>query len=151
MWLFVPSWTAACSFPCLSLSPRICSNSYSLSRWCYLTISSSAMYFSFCLQSFPASGSSPISRLFTSGSQSIGASASTSVLPMNIQSWVPLGLTCLISLQSKGLSRAFSSTVRKHQFLVLSLLYPTLTSVYDYWKYSFDLMDPCCQSDISAF
>ena len=110
-------WTAACSFPCLSPSPRICSNSYSLSWWCYLTISSSATSFSFCLQSFPAWGSFPMSQLFSSGDQSIGASASTSVLPMNIQSWVPLGLTCLISLKSKGLSRAFSSTtVWKHLF-----------------------------------
>ena len=83
--------------PCPSLSPGVCSNSCPLSWWCYLTISSSATLFSFCLQSFPASGSFTMSQLFTSGGQSIGASAS--VLPMNIQNWFPLGLTGLIILQ----------------------------------------------------
>ena len=97
--------------PCPSLSPGVCSDSYPLSQWCYLTISSSVALFSFCLQSFPASGSFPMSRVFTSGGQSIGASASASVLPMNIQGWFPLGLTGLISLLSKGLSRVFSSTI----------------------------------------
>ena len=104
---------------CLPRSPRVCSNSCSLSGWCYPTISSSVTPFSNCLQSFPASGSFPMSLLFTSGSQSIGAWAwaSTLVLPMNIQGWCPLGLTDLISLQSKGLSRVFSNTiVQKHQF-----------------------------------
>ena len=81
------------------LFPRVCSNSYPLSQWRYLTISSSATLFSFCPQSFPASGSFPVSRLFASGGQSIGASASASVLPMNIQGWYPLGWTGLISLQ----------------------------------------------------
>ena len=108
--------------PCRSPSPRVCSNSCSLSWWCYLIISSSEAPFSFCLQSFPASGSFPMSQLFASGGQSIGASASTSVLPMNIQGWFPLGLTGLISLQSKGLSRVFSSTtIRKHQFFSTQL------------------------------
>ena len=103
-------------FPCLSLSPGVCSNSCPLSWWCYLTISSSAALF-FCLQSFPESKSFPVSWLFTSGSQSIRASALASVLPVNMQGWFPLGLTGLISLQSKGLSRVFSSaTVWKHQF-----------------------------------
>ena len=79
--------------------------------------SQSAIPFSPCLQSFLASGSVPMSQVFTSGGQSIGTSASTSVLPMNIQDWFPLGLTVLISLQSKGLSRVFSNTtVQKHQF-----------------------------------
>ena len=88
-----------------------------LSWWCYLTILSSATPFPFCLQSFPASGTFPISQFLTSGGQSIGASASASVLPMNIQDWFPLERTGLISLQSKGLSRIFfSTTVRKHQF-----------------------------------
>ena len=91
---------------CPSLSPGVCSNSYLLNWWCPLTISSSAAPFSFRLQSFPASGSFPMSRLFASGGQSIGASAS--VLPMNIQGWFPLGLTGLISLLSKGLWRVFS-------------------------------------------
>ena len=87
---------------CLPLSSRIWSNSCPLTQWCYLTISFSAAPFSFCLQSFPASESFPMSQLFTSGGQSIGASAS--VLPMNIQGWFLLGLTGLISLLSKGLS-----------------------------------------------
>ena len=87
-----------------------------VSQWCDATISSSAIPFSFCLQSFPASGSFLMSRLFASGGQSIGASASASVLPMNIQDWFPLGLTGLISLQSKGFSRVFSNTtVQKAQ------------------------------------
>ena len=98
-----------------SLSPGACSNSGPLSQWCHPTIASSVIPFSSCLQSFPASGSFPVSRLFTSGGQSIGASASASVLL--IQDWFPLGWTGWISLQSKGLSRVFSNTtVRKHQF-----------------------------------
>ena len=97
--------------------PGVCSNSCPLSQWCHPTISSSAAPFSFCLQSFPASGYFPVNQLFTSGGQSIGASASESALPMNIQGWFPLGLTGLISLLSKGLSRVFSSTtVWKYQF-----------------------------------
>ena len=91
-------WTTAHQAP-LPLSPRVCSNSFPLSHWCYLTISSSATPFSFCLQSFPASGSFPMSRLFPSGSQSTEASASASVLPMHIQGWFSLGRTGLISLQ----------------------------------------------------
>ena len=102
--------------PCPSLSPWVCSNSCPLSQWCHPTISSSVTYFSSCPQSFPASESFPISWLFPSGDQSIGASTSASVLPMNIQSWFPSGLTGLISLLSKGLSRVFNSTVQKHQF-----------------------------------
>ena len=101
---------------CPSLSPGVCSDSCPL-NWCHPTISSSVIPFSSCLQSFPASGSFPMSRLFASGSQSIGASASASALPMNIQAWFPLGWTGLISLLSKGLSRVFSSTtIRKYQF-----------------------------------
>ena len=101
--------------PCPSLSSRVCSNSCTLSWWCYPTISSSVIPF-FCLQSFPASGSFPMSQLFASGGQSIVTSAS--VLPMNIQGWFSLGWISLVSLQSKGLSRVFSSTtVRKHQSL----------------------------------
>ena len=88
-----------------------------LSQWCHPTISSSVVPFSSCFQSFPASGFSPLSQLFASGSQSIGASASASILPMKFQDWFPLGLTGCISLQSKGLSRVFSNTtVQKHQF-----------------------------------
>ena len=94
-------------FPCPSPSPAVCSDSHPLSRWCYLTISSSAALFSFCLQSFPASGSFPMSQLFASGSQRIGASASASVLHMNIQGWFPLGLTGLMSLQVKETLKSF--------------------------------------------
>ena len=103
--------------PCPSLSPEVCSNSCPLSQWCHPTISSSVIPFSSCLQSFPESGSFQMSQLFTSAGQSIGASASASVLPMNIQDWFPLRLTGLISLQSKGLSKVFSrTTIWKHQF-----------------------------------
>ena len=99
--------------PCPSLSSRVGSSSCPLNRWCYPTISSFVVPFSSWLQSFPSSGSFPMSQLFASVSQSIVASAS--VLPVNIQDWFPLGLTGLISLQSTGLSRVFSSTtVRKH-------------------------------------
>ena len=102
--------------PCPSPSPRACSNSCPLSRWCHPTVLSSVSSFSSCLQSFPASGSFLMSWLFTSGGQSIGVSASASELPMNIQDWFPLGLTGLI-FQSKGLSRVFSnSTTQKRQF-----------------------------------
>ena len=94
-------------FPVLHY-PGVCSNSCALSRWCYLTVSCFATLSSSCLQPFPASGSFPVSQFFVSGGQGIGASASTSVLPMNIQGWFPLGLTSLISLQSKGSSRVFN-------------------------------------------
>ena len=101
--------------PCPLLSPGVCSNSCPLRRCCYPTISSSVAPFSSCPQSFPASGSFPVSQLFISGGQSIGASAS--VLPMNIQGQFPLELNGLISLLSKGLSRVFfTTTVWKHQF-----------------------------------
>ena len=96
--------------PCSSPTPGAYSNSCPSSWWCHPTISSSVVPFSFHLQSFLASGSFPMSQFFASGGQSIGVSASVSVLPMNIQDWVPLGLTGLISLQSKGLSKVFSST-----------------------------------------
>ena len=117
--LFVTPWTAA--RPCPSLSPGVCLSSCPLNQWCYLTISSSAILFSFCLQSFPASGSFPMSWLFASGGQSIGASASASFLPMSIQSWCPLGLTGLVSLLSKGLSRV--STVPSPKFFFLQIAY----------------------------
>ena len=96
--------------PCPSPTPRAYSNSCPSSQWCHSTISSSVVPFSSCLQSFPASGSFPRSQFFTSGGQSIGISSLAWVLPMNIQDWFPSGLTCLISLQSKGLSRVFSNT-----------------------------------------
>ena len=86
-------WTAACPLLCPPLFPKVFYNSCPLSWWCYITISSSATPFSFCLPSFPASGSFPVSQLFTSGGQSTGALASASVLPMDIQGWFPLELT----------------------------------------------------------
>ena len=110
-------------FPCPSPSPRACSNSYSLSWWCHPTILSSIVSSSSCLQSFPASGSFPVSWIFASGGQSIGASAS--VLLMNIQDWSPLELTGLTYLQSKGFSRILNITVWKHQFFSAQpLLWP---------------------------
>ena len=96
--------------PCPSPSPRVHSNSHPSSRWCDPAISSSVVPFSSCPQSLPASGSFPVSQLFTWGGQSTGVSASASVLPMNTQDWSPLGWTGWISLQSKGLSRVFSNT-----------------------------------------
>ena len=134
--------------PCPSLSPSVCSNLWPMNQWCHSTISSSVTPFSSCLQSLPASGSFPVSQLFASGGQTIQASASAPVLAMNIQDWFPLGLTALISLLSKRLSRVFSnSTVQKHQLFLLSLLHgPTLTSVHEYWKnHSFDHTDFCQQ------
>ena len=128
--------------PCPSPTPGAYSNSSPSSLWCHPTILSSVIPFSSCLQSFPASRSFPMSQLFASGGQSIGVSASASVLPMNIQGWFPLGWTGRISLQSKGLSRVFSNTQFKNlNCSVLRFFYgPTLTLVHDYWKnHSFDL------------
>ena len=132
-WLFDP-------MDCSTATPRVYSNSCPLSRWCHPAISSSVIPFSSCLQSFPASGSFQMSQLFTSGGQSIGISASASVLPRNSQDWIPLGWTGWISLQSKGFSRVFSNTtVQKHQFFGTQLYSPTLTSMHDYWKnHTFD-------------
>ena len=139
---------------CPLLSPGVCSNSCLLGQWCYLTISSSAVLFSFCLQSFSTSGSFLVSQLFTSGGQSTWVSASATVLPVTLQSSFPLGLTDLTSELSKGLSRVFSSnTVQMHQFFSAQPFYgPTLTSIRDYWKnHSFDYMALCWQSDVSTF
>ena len=125
-----------------------------LSRWCHPTISSSVIPFSSHLQSFPASGSFQMSQFFASGGQSIGASASAPVPPVNIQGWFPLGFTGLISLQSKELSGIFSSTIFwRHRFFGVSLLYgPSLTSIHNYWKnHSFAYTDLCRQSDAFAF
>ena len=108
--------------PCPSPTPGVHPNPCPLNRWCHPTISSSVVPFSSCPQSFPASGSCQMSQLFASGGQSIGVSASTSVLPMNTQDWSPLGWTGWISLQSKGLSRVFSNTtVQKRQFFSTQL------------------------------
>ena len=108
--------------PCPLPTPRVHPNSCPLNWWCHPTISSSVISFSSCLQSCPASGSFPMSQLFTLGGQSIGVSASTSVFPVNTQDWSPLGCTGWISLQSKGLSRVFSNTtVQKYQFFCAQL------------------------------
>ena len=108
--------------PCPSPTPRVYSNSCPLSQWCHRAISSSVVPFSSCPQSLTASGSFPMSQLFSSGGQSIGVSASASVLPMNSQDWSPLRWTGWISLQSKGLSRVFSNTtVQNHQFFSAQL------------------------------
>ena len=130
-----------CSTPGFSvLHLPVCSNSCPLSRWCHQTISSSVVPFSSCLQSFPASGSFPVSQLFALGGQSIGVSALVSVLPMNIQGWFPLGWTGLNSLQSKCLSSVFSNTTdvyvcvcththtHTHTHISISYIYISVTS-----------------------
>ena len=126
---------------CPSPSVGVCSNSCPLSWWCHPTILSSVTLVSSYLQSFPASESFPVGQFFASGGQSIGASASASVLPMNTQDWFPLGLTGVFSLLSTGLRRVFSSTtVESIYSLLLSLFYcPTLASIHDCWRnHSFD-------------
>ena len=140
--------------PCPSPASGVCSNSCPSSWWCHPAISSSVIPFSSCPQPLPASGSLPMSQLFTWGGQSTGVSASASVLPMNTQDWCPLGWTGWISLQSKGRSRVFSNTtVPNHQFFGASFLYsPTLTSIHDHWKnHNLDQTDLCWQSNVSAF
>ena len=121
---------------CPSLSPRVCSNSCPLSWWCYPTLSPLLSPFSSCLPSFPASGSFSVSQLFTSGGQSIRASASASVLPVNIQDWFPLGFTCLIYLQSKDSWDLLPTPQFKSvNSLAVSFLYcTTLISIHDYYK-----------------
>ena len=120
--------------PSPSPAPRACSNSCPLSQWCHPIISSSVVPFSSHLQSFPASGSFPMSQFFASGSQRIGVSASASILPINIQDWFPLGLTAWISLQGtlKSSPRPWFKTINSS---ALSFLYsPTLTCIHDHWK-----------------
>ena len=120
--LFVTLWIAACRLPCPSPTPRACSNSCPSSRWCHPTISSSVSPSPLAFSLSPHQGLFPVSQFFASGGQRIGASASASVLPMNIWDWFPLGLTGFISLQSKGLSRVFSNArVQKHQFFDIQL------------------------------
>ena len=123
--------------PCPLPTPGAYSNSCPSSQWCHPNISSSVIPFSSCFQSVLASRSFPRSQFFASGGNSIGVSASTSVLLMNIQDWFPLGWTGWISLKSKGLARVFSNTtVHKHQFFGVQ---PSLTSIHGYWKnHSFD-------------
>ena len=140
--------------PCPSPTPGVYPYVCPLTWWCHLAISSSVIPFSSHLQSLLASGSFQKSQFFTWSGQSIRASASASVLPMNIQDLFPLGWTDWISLLSKGLWRVFFNTaVRKHQFFGTQLFFsPTLTSIHDYWKnHSFDYIDLCWQSDVSPF
>ena len=142
VWFFATPWTAACQASLPTSTPEVYSNSCPLSQWCHPTISSSVVPFSSCLQSFPASSSFPMSRLFASGGQCVEASASASVLPVNIWGWFPLGLTGLISL----LSKATPNSLLQHHNLKASILWysaffygPTLTTVHDSWKnYSFE-------------
>ena len=140
--------------PCPLPTPGACSNSCPLSWWCHPTVSSSVVPFSSRLQSFPASGSFQMSQFFTSGDQSIGVSASASVLSMNIQHWFPLGWTGWISCSPRD-SQESSQTpqFKSINSSALSLLYgSSLTSVHDYWKnHSFDHMNLCQQSDVFAF
>ena len=153
--LFVTPWTATLQASLsFIISRSVLKFTFIESVMLYLTISSSVVPFSFCFQFFPASRSFPMSQFFASGGQSIGASISASVLPMNIQDWFPLGLTGMISLQSKGLK----SLLQPPQFKsinssALSFLYNwTLTSTHDYWKtHSIDWTDLCRQSNVSAF
>ena len=144
VWLFPIPWTAGRQSSLPFTVSGVCSNSHPrLSRWCYLTISSSTSFFSFCPQSFPASLTCPRSWFFASGGQSIGASALASVLPMNIQGWFPLGLTGLFSLQSKWLWPVFSSnTTKKHQFSGIqpSLWYSSHIHTWLMGNHSFDYM-----------
>ena len=140
--------------PCPSPTPRVYSNSCPSSWWCHPTISSSVIPFFSCLPSFPASGSFPMNQFFASGSQSIGASASASVLPMNIQDLFPLGWTGWISLLYKGLLRVFSSTtVQKNQFFgtQLSLWSNSHIQTWLLEKPQLWLDNLCQQSNVSAF
>ena len=140
--------------PCPSPAPRAYSNSCPLSQWCHPTISSSVVPFFSCIQSLPASGSFSTSQIFASDGQDIGASASASVLPANIQDWFSLGWTGWISLQSKGLSRVFSNTtVQKHRFFSTQLSLESNSHIHT-WpleKPSPWLDGPFWQSNVSAF
>ena len=132
--LFATPWMQHSRPPYPSPTPGVHSNSCPLGRWCHPAISSSVVPFSSCPQSLPASGSFPMSQFFASGSQSIGVSASTSVLSVNTQDWFPLGWTGWIALQSKGLSRVFSNTtVQKHQFLGTQLSLESNSHIHTWW------------------
>ena len=140
--------------PCPSPTPRVYSNSCPLSRWCHPAISSSVIPFSSCSQSLPASGPFPTSQLFSWGGQSIGVSASASVLPMNTQDWSPLGWMVGSSCSPRD-SQESSPTphYKSINFSALSFLHsPTLTSIHDHWiNHSLDQTDLCWQSNVSAF
>ena len=153
VWLFVTPWTAAHQAPLSITNSQSLLNSCPSSRWCHPTISSFVVPFSFCLQSFPTSGSFSITQLFLSGGQSIGASASGSVFPVNIKDWFPLRLTGLLSLLSKGLSRVFSSTTDwRHQFFSAQIFLTSISHIHTWllekpylWLYR------PLSADVSAF
>ena len=130
-----PDWLQLARLQCPAPDPRACSNSCPSSQWCHPTISSSAIPFYSCLQSFPASESFPVSQFFSSGGLSYKVSASASVLPMTCEDWFPLAWIDLTSLQSQGFSRVFfNTTVQKINCSMFSFLYtPTFTSIHDYW------------------
>ena len=153
VWLFATHELQHARLPCPSLSPWVCSNSCSLSQWCHRIISFSVAPFLSCPQFFPASGSFPMSQLFTSGGQSIGASASESVLPVNIQGWFPLGWTGLRSCCPRNSQESSPAPpFKSSNSLALSFHGPTPTSVCDYWKNcSFNNTDLCRQNNVSAF
>ena len=149
--LFATPWTAACPAPCPSSSVGVCSNSHPLSQWCHLN--TSVIRFSSCIQSFPASGSFPMSQLFTSSGQSIGVSASASVLPINIQDWFPLGMIGLtwsllkfMSIESGMLSNHF---ILYCPFLLVLSVFPSIRVFSNvlilcirwpqYWSFSFSI------------
>ena len=141
VWLFVTPWTTAHRPPCSSPTPRVYSNSSPLSQWCHPTISSSVVPFSSCFQSFPASGSFPMSQFFASGGQTIGVRASTSVLPMNIQDWFPLGWTDGSPCSPRDSQESSPPPRFKsiHSSALIFLYSPTLMSIHDYLKnHSFD-------------
>ena len=147
---WTPAYQASLSFTTSQSLHRL----MLLSRWCHPTISSSVTFFSSCFQFFPASGSFLMSQLFKSDGQGTGTSALASDFPMNIQDWFSLGLTALISLQSKELSKISSNTtVQKHQsFGTQPSLWFNSQSIHDYWtNHGFEYMDICWQSNVSAF
>ena len=154
--LFATPWTAAHQASLSIANSRACSNLCPSSWWCHPTLSSSVVPFSSHLQSFPASGSFQIDQLFALSGQSIGDSASASVLRMNIQDWFPLGSTGWISWQSKGLSRVSSNpTVQKHLFLGAQLFVWSNSHIHtrllEKKHHSFDFMKLCWQSNVSTF
>ena len=152
IWLFVTHGLQHTRPHCPSPSPRACSNSCPLTQWCHASISSSVIPFSSHLQYFPASGSFLRSQLFTPGDQSVEASASASVLPMNMQDWFPSRLTGLISLQSKELSWVFSNTtVQKHQFFSVQPSLWSNSHTHTWLKPYLWLDRPCWQRNVSAF
>ena len=152
---FATPWTAANQDSLSIINSQNLPKSSPLIWWCHSTVSSSVVPFSSCPQPFPASVSFPMSQLFTSDGQSIGVSASTSVLPMNNQDWAPLGWNDWISLQSKILSRVFSNTIlQKHQFSDIQLSLQSNSHIHTWLLEKLGpwlKMDLCCQSNVSAF